>query len=75
MSIRSKMVCNQASDGRIVLQVVTSGSDENEAFFAATPCGTLDLSVLRPDVVALLEPGAEYYVSIEPVSGEWTQRE
>ena len=39
--------------------VVTSGSAENEKFFAATPSGELKLTALRND---LFEVGQEYYL-------------
>lgn len=40
-------------------QPVTSGSDENKAFFAATPSGSLELSALRED---LFDIQKEYYL-------------
>lgn len=66
--IRSKMTCTQAneSDGSIVLEPVISGSAENEKFFEYTPGGSLALFVVRPETVALMKPGAEYYVDITP---------
>ncbi len=42
---------------------VTSGSEENKAFFASTPSGSIELSAIRDD---LFEPGKEYYLDISP---------
>lgn len=38
---------------------VSSGSEENKKFFAATPSGEIKLSALRDD---LFEVGKEYYI-------------
>lgn len=45
------------------MQAVTSGSPENESFFAATPWGTLELSTVREDH---FEVGKSYYVDFSP---------
>jgi hypothetical protein len=42
---------------------VTGGSEENKAFFAATPTGNLKLSTVRAD---LFEPGKDYYLDFTP---------
>lgn len=42
-------------------QAVTSGSDENKAFFAATPSGSLKVATVVPDV---FEVGKTYYVDL-----------
>jgi hypothetical protein len=46
---------------QVKFSVVTSSSQENEKFFAATPSGTIEFSTLKdmPFVV-----GAEYYFDI-----------
>ncbi len=44
--------------------VVTSGSEENKAFYAATPAGTLDVSCVKND---LFTPGKEYYLDLVEV--------
>lgn len=41
---------------------VTSGSEENKAFYAATPGGSLEICHHRE---AVFEVGKEYYVDIE----------
>lgn len=40
---------------------VTSGSEENDRFFAATPSGTLEISTFVQDV---FEPGKDYYLDL-----------
>jgi hypothetical protein len=44
-------------------QAVTSGSEENKRFFAATPSGNIHLSTLR---AGMFEPGKEYYLDFTP---------
>lgn len=41
---------------------VTSGSEENKAFFEATPNGTIEIGQFKAN---LFSPGKEYYVDIE----------
>jgi len=45
---------------------VTSGSDENQEFYAATPSGTLTVQTYLPD---MFEPGKDYYLDISTVPG------
>ena len=42
---------------------VTTGSDENKAFFAATPSGSLKVSTVTDDRFIV---GAEYYIDLVP---------
>ena len=42
---------------------VTSGSDENDKFFAATPSGTLKVSTIVDDIFVV---GNDYYLDISP---------
>lgn len=42
-------------------QAVTSGSPENNSFFAATPNGSLTVGTYRDDIFV---PGKEYYIDI-----------
>jgi len=44
-------------------QVVSSGSEENKAFFASTPSGKLNVGSIAPD---LFEVGKAYYLDITP---------
>lgn len=43
---------------------VTSGSEENKKFFAATPSGSLSIGTYSED---LFMPGKEYYLDISDV--------
>ena len=46
----------------IKLTPVTSGSDENKAFYDATPGGSIDLQTLNPQAASYFELGKEYYL-------------
>lgn len=46
-------------------EAVTSGSEENKQFFAATPGGSLKVCTIASDV---FEPGKEYYLDITPAA-------
>jgi len=46
----------------IKLQPVTTGSDENKAFYAATPSGQIELSILNDEIGKQFEIGSEYYI-------------
>lgn len=43
---------------------VTSGSDENKAFFSSTPTGSVELGTVNPAVE--FEIGKEYYLDFTP---------
>lgn len=64
MSVRAKFVCNWKDEkgSTITLSPVYSGSEENKAFFAATPGGSIQLYTTNPDAAAAFEQGKEYYV-------------
>lgn len=51
--------------GAVKLQPVTSGSDENKAFYDATPSGQLEFATINQKALEQFEVGAEYYVTIE----------
>lgn len=51
----------------VKLTPVTTGSEENESFFAATPGGSIVMSVVKEDTANLFEVGKEYYVDFTPV--------
>lgn len=72
--IRAKFQCHEVSklrhwdaSGRFLysakFSAVTNGSEENKAFFAATPNGSLTLGCFLPDA---FEPGKEYFLEITP---------
>ncbi len=46
----------------IELQPVMSGSPENEAFYAATPGGSVKLMTVSDEAGTQFELGAEYYI-------------
>lgn len=50
----------------IKLNPVTSGSDENKVFYAATPAGNIELSVVPKDVGDRFNIGQEFYVDFIP---------
>lgn len=66
--VRAKFSCGHIADGRVVMSPVYSGSEENEQFFRATPCGLIDLQVVNPTALAAFQPGKEYYVDFTPAS-------
>ena len=45
------------------LHVVHGGSEENKAFFAATPSGSIEVGTMQQ---GLFEVGKEYYVDFTP---------
>jgi hypothetical protein len=51
----------------VKLTAVYGDSPENKAFFAATPSGVVEMSVVKPEVAAAFELGKEYYVDFVPV--------
>lgn len=51
-----------APQTQIKLKPVTSGSPENEAFFKATPGGSIDLNIVNEEAAKQLEVGKTYYV-------------
>ncbi len=55
--------------------VVTTGSEENDEFFAMTPSGTLHLAMVRDEALQGLSIGDEIYVTIEkaPAKAEATE--
>lgn len=76
MNVRAKFVCTSVTKYKYgwgsqespfhynyAFMAVTSGSDENESFFASTPSGEVKLSALKGD---LFEVGKEYYLDFSP---------
>jgi hypothetical protein len=80
MSVRAKFVVNSITRQKhwsserggeiqtIRLSPVTSGSDENKGFYAATPSGLIELGTVNADAVKEFELGAEIYVDFTPVA-------
>jgi hypothetical protein len=73
MSVRAKFVCIAKSgmspnDNEFYLQLipVTTGSEENEKFFSATPAGKLELQIVNEKAAEQIECGKEYYIDISP---------
>ena len=55
---------------QVVLQPVYAGSDaseEDKAFWDATPNGKLEMTITNPDAAEFFELGKEVYVTFEPV--------
>jgi hypothetical protein len=50
----------------IQMAPVTTGSDENRQFFAATPVGVINLGTVNADAAAMFELGKSYYVDFTP---------
>ncbi len=73
MTVRAKFVCTSitrsghwdAAKGEIQtikLVPVTSGSDENKAFYDASPCGAIELGTVNKNAGNYFELGKSYYV-------------
>lgn len=69
MTVRCKFTCTKAEafgDGfESEFSAVTSGAVENDAFFKATPGGSLHLSVTTKQHFVV---GQEYYLDITPAT-------
>ena len=57
---------NYGDVAQITLRPVIDGSEENKAFYAATPVGSIVLGVVNEAVAAQFEIGGEYYVDFTP---------
>ncbi len=74
--VRAKFQCTQKTTNEYVssksfevaLFAVTSGSEENKAFFSSTPTGNIRLSVVNEAAANAFEVGKEYYVDFTPTS-------
>lgn len=51
----------------IKLAPVTGGSPENDAFYAATPGGQIELSTVRAEAAGEFDLGREFYIDFVPV--------
>lgn len=67
-TVRAKFRCSlarmQGEVLHVAMQPVYTGSEENKAFWAATPAGSLDLWINNPAAHALFVEGQEYYLDI-----------
>lgn len=51
---------------KLVFGVVTDGSDENKAFFASTPSGTLSFETVNEAAAKAFRHGQHYYLDLTP---------
>lgn len=75
MSVRAKfrvtekeLTANGDGEGRVKLEAVTSGSEENDEFFKWTPYGVLDMGTINAQALAQFEEGDEFYVDLVKAS-------
>ncbi len=69
MTVRAKFKVGTKTPGSpcsITMWPVVDGSEENKAFFASTPSGKIELSILNDLAAAQLLVGEEYYVDFTP---------
>jgi len=77
-TVRCKFVCKSITESAhwdkqkpnlkaIKFEPVTSGSEENKSFFAATPSGTLEFATVNHEAAASFVVGQEYYIDIAAV--------
>jgi hypothetical protein len=77
MIVRAKFVVNSVTYrqhwqdrskriGTVELSVVSGGSDENKAFFAATPGGSIKLETLNQAAIDALPLDKAFYVDFTP---------
>jgi predicted PhzF superfamily epimerase YddE/YHI9 len=59
--VRSVELCGWATI--VKLAAVTKGGPENEAFFAATPNGTLEMTIKNELAAEQFKPGQEWWLS------------
>lgn len=75
MSVRAKFYCAwvkeiPAGNREVQLHPVYPGSDasqEDKAFWQATPNGSLNMHINNPPASDLFVPGDHYYLTFEPV--------
>jgi hypothetical protein len=63
-SKESRLSYGGAEEVVVKMRPVTSGSEENRAFYAATPTGNIDLGTVNRQAAAYFEFGKEYYVTL-----------
>lgn len=52
--------------GTVSLMPVSSGSEENQRFYEATPSGEIKLGTINEDALKVFEIGREFYVDFTP---------
>lgn len=73
-STRAKFRCNSVTSfggdsKKVALSPVYPGqdaSDEDKAFWTATPSGSLEMQIDNPNAAVIFEAGKTYYVDISP---------
>ena len=82
MTVRAKFVvqsitthrawCGPGLMGTVTLNPVTSGSDENKAFYASSPGGKIELGTVNEEALKQFNVGDEFYVDFTqaPVTPE-----
>lgn len=64
---RNKSYSGTGEMQTILLTPVTSGSEENKRFYAATPSGRIELSCVNAEAVKEFDLGMEVYIDFRPV--------
>lgn len=57
-------------EGNVHLHPVMMGSEENKAFWNATPAGDITMYITNPTAFSAFEVGKEYYVDFTQVEEE-----
>lgn len=70
MTVRAKFRVTWKDNNMLALGPVYTGSEENKAFFAATPGGDVRLYTTRPEVAAEFNLGDEFYVDFTKTTTE-----
>lgn len=71
MTVRAKFKCVEVAKTeqgtRVICNVVTNESRENEKFFKQTPSGNIYMGLLNEEAAKEFTPGREFYVDFTPV--------
>lgn len=66
--VRAKFTCTGKEGDNVLLTPVYGDNPENEAFFKATPGGSISLNVVNESALNALEVGKDYYVDFTPAT-------
>lgn len=70
--VKAKFICiskeQNINGGRVSLEPVTAGSDENKSFWKYTPSGKLEMYIDNDAAFGEFHVGTEYYLDITPAS-------